>query len=192
MFMPLAVIFLFIVRVQFPKSKSVAEVTPARYANTIKRIQILQKLNYCLCKVELDLEFLCKCNNNNVESKFLNFRVANNHLKYSSTYNQSESNFLREKIRQKKATVPILQKKDLVLFKYLYKWASFDWFGIASTLFFWINANISKISTNSCMKITENDPEKISLNFSKYELSDAEKKLLAEVLNFSFAPTQLN
>ena len=42
------------------------------------------------------------------------------------------------------------------------------------------------------MKITENDPEKISLNFSKYELSDAEKKLLAEVLNFSFAPTQLN
>ena len=42
------------------------------------------------------------------------------------------------------------------------------------------------------MKITENDPEKISLNFSKYELSDAEKKLLAKGLNFSLAPTQLN
>ena len=50
-------IFLFMVRVQFPKSKSIAEVIRARYANTIKRIQILQKLDYCLCKVELDLDF---------------------------------------------------------------------------------------------------------------------------------------
>ena len=140
-------IFLFMVRVQFPKSKSIAEVIRARYANTITRIQILQKLDCCLCKVELDLEFLCKCNNNSVEAKFLNSRVASNHLKYSSTYNQCQSNLLREKICQKKTTVPILQKENLVLLKHLYKWASFDWFDIASTLFFWINAKISKLKS---------------------------------------------
>ena len=39
---------------------------------------------------------------------------------------------------------------------------------------------------------TENDPEKIIFNFSKYELSDAEKKLLAKGLNFCLAPKQLN
>ena len=38
----------------------------------------------------------------------------------------------------------------------------------------------------------ENDPEKVIFNFSKYELSDAEKKLLAKDLNFCLAPKQLN
>ena len=38
----------------------------------------------------------------------------------------------------------------------------------------------------------ENDPEKVIFNFSKYELSDAEKKLLAKGLNFCLAPKQLN
>ena len=38
----------------------------------------------------------------------------------------------------------------------------------------------------------EHDPEKIIFNFSKYELSNAEKKLLAKGLNFCLAPKQLN
>ena len=39
---------------------------------------------------------------------------------------------------------------------------------------------------------TESDPEKVIFNFSKYELSDAEKKLLRKSLTFSLAPKQLN
>ena len=39
---------------------------------------------------------------------------------------------------------------------------------------------------------TDNDPEKIIFNFSKYELSDAEKKLLAKGLNFYLTPKQLS
>ena len=38
----------------------------------------------------------------------------------------------------------------------------------------------------------ENDPEKVILNFSQYELSDAEKKLLAKGLNFCLAVKQRN
>ena len=38
----------------------------------------------------------------------------------------------------------------------------------------------------------ENDPEKIIFNFSKYELSNAEKELLAKGLDFCLAPKQLN
>ena len=37
----------------------------------------------------------------------------------------------------------------------------------------------------------ENDPEKVTFNFSKYVLSDIEKKLLAKGLNFCLAPKQL-
>ena len=38
----------------------------------------------------------------------------------------------------------------------------------------------------------DNDPEKVIFNFSKYELSDAEKKLLEKGLNYFIAPKQLN
>ena len=71
----------------------------------------MEKLDYRLRKAELDLEFLSKCNDNNIIPKFLNFRVANNHLNFSTTYKQSQSNLLREEIRQKKSTVRILKKE---------------------------------------------------------------------------------
>ena len=65
MFKRVAVIFLFLGRVQFSKSKSMAEVIRASYnENTVKRIWKLEKLNYCLRKTELDLKLLRKCNNN--------------------------------------------------------------------------------------------------------------------------------
>ena len=38
----------------------------------------------------------------------------------------------------------------------------------------------------------ENNPEKVIFNFSKYELFDVEKKLLAKGLDFCPAPKQLN
>ena len=70
----------------------------------------LEKPEYRLRKADLDLEFLCKCAHKIVFLKFLNFHVANNHLKYSSTYKQSQSNLLREENRQEKSTVQNLQK----------------------------------------------------------------------------------
>ena len=82
MFMRVAVIvFLFLARVRFPRSKSIAEAIRARYnENTVKRIRKLEKLDYRLRKAELDLELLCKCNDNNIVPTFLNFHVGNNHL----------------------------------------------------------------------------------------------------------------
>ena len=76
------IVFLSLARVRFPKSKSIAEVTQARYnENTVKRIRKLEKPDYRLRKAELDIKFSCKCNDNNVFAKVLNFRVANNYLK---------------------------------------------------------------------------------------------------------------
>ena len=86
MFIHVAVfLFLFLPRVRFPKSKSTAEVIRSRYSeNTVKRICKLEKLDYRLRKAELDLQFLCKCVDNNVMPNFLNFRwqivILNIHL----------------------------------------------------------------------------------------------------------------
>ena len=70
----------------------------------------LEKPEYRLRKADLYPEFLCKCAHKIVFPKFLNFHVANNHLKYSSTYKQSQSNLLREENRQKKSSVQNLRK----------------------------------------------------------------------------------
>ena len=78
------IVFLFLARMQFPKSKSTAEAIQAKYnENTVKRIWKLEKLDYRLHKTELDLELLCKCNHNVIPK--LNFHVANSDLKFSTT-----------------------------------------------------------------------------------------------------------
>ena len=45
------------------------------------------------------------------KSYILSFRIANNHLKFFTTYKQCQSNLLREEICQKKCTVQTLQKE---------------------------------------------------------------------------------
>ena len=137
--------FLFLARVRFPKSKSIAEVIRSRYSeNTVKRIRKLEKLDYRLRKEELDLLFLCKCDDINVMPNFLNFRLANSHLKYSSTYRLSQLNLLREEIRQKKSTLSNLQNEVSSLKVSLQNELNLIDFAHVSTLFFGINDKILK------------------------------------------------
>ena len=73
-------------------------------------------------------------------------------------------------------------------------------FVYASTLFFGINDKILKSKSSVQQKKfykllqeskIEKDPEKAIFNFSKYVLSDTEKKLLVKSLNFCLPPKQL-
>ena len=76
MFIQLAVVvFLFLARVRFPKSKSIAEVIRSSYSeNTVTRIRKLEKL-----------QVLCKCDDSNVIPNCLNFLLTSSRPKYSST-----------------------------------------------------------------------------------------------------------
>ena len=73
-------------------------------------------------------------------------------------------------------------------------------FAHVSAHFFGINDKILKSESSLQQKKfykllqeskTENGPEKVNFNFSKYVLSDIEKKLLAKGLNFCLPPKQL-
>ena len=56
---------------------------------------------------------LSKCKNiYKVILNFLNFHLANSHLKYSSTYGLCQLNLFRVEIRQKKSTSRSLQKES--------------------------------------------------------------------------------
>ena len=68
------------------------------------------KNDYRLQKAEIDLEFLVRCRDNNVITRFLNIRLAKKSLRSSLTYAQFQSNLLLEEIRQKKSHVRNLKK----------------------------------------------------------------------------------
>ena len=77
-----AIIFLFLIRLQFPKSKSISEILRRRYGQSILKIlRTFEKLNYLIRKAELDLEFLLRCRDSNVIPNFLNFKLAVSLLK---------------------------------------------------------------------------------------------------------------
>ena len=63
MFMKVAaIVFLFLIWLRFPHSKSLSQIIRRRYGDKIiKRLRKFEKIDYRLRKAELDLEFLVKC-----------------------------------------------------------------------------------------------------------------------------------
>ena len=102
------------------------------------------KLDYRLRKAEIDLQFLWKCNDSIVIPNFLNFRLANSNLKYSSTCRLCQLNVLREEIRQKKSTLKSLQKEFSSVKVSLQNELNLFDFAHVSTLFIGINDKILK------------------------------------------------
>ena len=92
-----AIVFLFLIRLRFTKSKLISDILSRRYGqSTLKRIRKFEKLDYSLRKAELDLAFLLSCRDSNVIPNFLNFCVSNQPLKASLTYSKCQLKLLQE------------------------------------------------------------------------------------------------
>ena len=77
-----AIVFLFLIRLRFPKSKSISDILPGRYGqSTLKRKRHLR--DYCLRKGELDLAFLLRYRDSSGITNFLNFCTSSQSLKTS-------------------------------------------------------------------------------------------------------------
>ena len=80
-----AIVFFFLIRLQFPKSKLTSDILHRRYGHsTLKRTGKFEKLDCRLRKAELDLEILLWYRDNNVIPNFFNFCISQS-LKASST-----------------------------------------------------------------------------------------------------------
>ena len=83
----LALVFMFLIRLRFPKNLSLIQVIHKRYGNTVvKLVRKFEKLDFKHRKAALDLQFLKTCQDFKVAPKFLQFRVGNDSLKQSQTY----------------------------------------------------------------------------------------------------------
>ena len=108
----LALVFMFLIRLRFPKNLSLIQVIHKRYGNTVvKQVRRFEKLDFKHRKAALDLQFLKTCQEFKVTPKFLQFRVANDSLKQSQTYQTCKKRLLLEEIRIKKKNLKTLVRE---------------------------------------------------------------------------------
>ena len=130
------IVFLFLIRLRFPKSKSISDILRRRYSqSTLKRIRKFEKLDYRLCKAELDLEFLLWYRDSNVIPNILNFRFSSHFFKASLTYRQCQLKLLQEETRHKKSDIRVLKKEFSSSHSSLQHEINFIDFAHASSLF---------------------------------------------------------
>ena len=104
--------FLFLARLRFPKSQSISSIVRRRYSGEIlKAIRKFEKADYKLGKARLDINFLVRCQYENVVANFLKFRLANKDLRNFVTYRKSQLNLLQTEINNKKSRLRTLQKE---------------------------------------------------------------------------------
>ena len=124
----------------------------------------------------------------------MNFCVSSHYLKASLTYRQCQLKLLQEEIRHKKSDIRVLKKEFNSSHSSLQHEISFIDFAHVSSLFLRSNNRIlasksaiqqKKLSNLVKSSISMHDPSKVIFNFSKYELPDCEKRLLAKDLNIS-------
>ena len=142
------------------------------------------------------MEFLLRCRNRDV---ITNFFVSSHSHKASLTYKQCQLKLLQEEICHKRSSVKFLKKEFNSIPSLLQHETSFIDFAQISSLF--LKSNNKMLTSKSAaqqkgklieFKISMQDPNKIMFKFSKYELSDCLKRLLAKCLNFRLSPKHLD
>ena len=74
----LALVFLFIICVRFPKGELIADIIISRYGEAVVRIiRKFEKNDNKLRKDHLGVRFLLECKKNSLIPKFLQFKLAN-------------------------------------------------------------------------------------------------------------------
>ena len=95
-------VFLFITRLHFLRSQSIADAIRKRYGyKALKNVKKFERLDCQVRKCQLDIEFLNTCHTYNVIQNFLRFHGTNKTLKDSLTYSRCQQLLLNEEIRCK-------------------------------------------------------------------------------------------
>ena len=195
-----SLVCLFIIRLRFPPSKSVANVIRVRYGDaTLKTVRRFEKTDFKKRKAILDINFLETCRDAKVIPRFLQFRAANKNLRNSSTYENCQMLLLQEEIHEKQKRLKELDKHFDKLKNDLHGTLSyFDFLHIIS-LFFEPNIKaMEKIELKQNVKLTKileenkpHDPKQIIHNYSSHILTPEQESLLMKGLNFALPPKKL-
>ena len=203
MWIVVALVLQFIIRLRFPVDKSIAHTITRRYGEPILHIiRRFEKVDFKRRKCALDILFLENCIKHDLIPKFIQFRVANRGLRSSKVYRECQQKLLNEELCVKKRHQKSLDKNYNQLGQQIRSSVStLDFIHISSKFLLMNDIKINKIRLIQEKKLVNiglhsasesNDPEKVIFNFSSRVLSKGEKSLLVKGLNLSIPPKKLN
>ena len=107
----LGLVSLFVIRINFSKGKSIADIIRSRYGKAfVRKIRKFKKNDYKLQKCHMDLKFLLECKKNNLIPSFRNLNQQRRQLRISVVYKKYQIKLLAEEIRAKGKRINILEK----------------------------------------------------------------------------------
>ena len=207
----LVIAFMFVSRTRFPVKHSIVNVLRKRYGKMLaKNVRKFEKYDFKYKAAIHDLDFLLTCKEKNMMPKFLRFKVANRQLKFLNNYNTCLKRLLNQEIykkNKKKRKLLRTAKQNLTSMKdTLHHEMCFIDFVHVITIFLVSNDKaISKIQKTHGKKlhnlflnnyydnsVTLHDADKVIFSFSSHVLTNHEKSLLSEGLNFALLPKDIN
>ena len=188
-------VFLFLILLHFPTSKSIASIIKERYGcEILKLIRKFEKVDFKFKKAIIDLDFLYYCQNNNLIPTFLKFKSANKVLANSDVYKSCQLKVLAVEIEEKKRAINEHKNHDYKLMIEIKQQVNPIDFAHISLIFLicygkniqkWKEVQYCKILKLGKNSLSRSNPNKVIYNFSSVTLSDSDKSLLSKSLNFA-------
>ena len=196
-------VFIFLIRLRFPRGTSIIQVIERRYGrSTVNIYRKYERLNKKFDKCKCDIAFLMKCKAFNIVPKFLNFKLYKSNLYNSKFYKKCQFKLLQNELNTKNKLLKDLDKRVLSEKERLKSVISYIDFVCLNNF---VDRCVSKYSSAienthdkklKSLGITNNlnslDPNKVIYNFSKRKLTSKEQALLAFGLNFKLPNFKIN
>ena len=198
----LALVWLFLMRIRFPRNQSLAAILNRRYGpRTTANFRKLERTTKQQRKASLDLDFLIRCKSFDIVPKFMKFKLYRKCLYNSEFYKECLEKLMEREISFKKRRAEVLKGQVDSLRCALRDSVSFiDFHVLINT----VNGNVTKycntirevhkrklLNLGGRYDLTSCDPSKVVFNLSTYVLSEREKFLLSFGLDFCLPITKL-
>ena len=197
-----ALVLLFLIRLRFPRGKSIVEIITRRYGRPALAVFRNTENHYFKKKkLECDLDFLNICKEYNIIPKFIRFKIYNPNFQNSRLYRSWSFKLLDLEIKS--------QSRKLLKCNRLLESARTNLKSVVSFLDY--SCLLSMIKSNADKKIgnvktthlnklkslgidlsRKVDVNKVIFNLSDRNLSDAEKDVLSLGLDFALKPRKLD
>ena len=196
----LSYVYLFLVRLRFPSSQSVANVIRRRYGDPVlSKIRKFEKLDFRCKKCQVDITFLEVCIEEDLIPNFVQFRTANSRLRDTQSYNTCQKLLLTQELSDKKAKLEEDTRNFIELKKELSSVVSSLDFLYVTSLFLEKNTRtIEEIESSQNIKLSKlmkdnpkHEVNDLIFNFSSHVLTGSQESILMKGLNYALPPKSL-
>ena len=195
-----SIALIFIIRIRFPKDQPLRDIIIRRYnEETLRIYRQLERTEKKLKKLQCDVQFLIKCESQQLIPKFLRFKLHNPRLTSSCSYRTFQQELLRNEIKFKEKCISKRRIECDNIAKSLRSktfWLDFHHlYGII------MNSTQSLTQSTKCIHAkklealgyvdrTSTTTVNSVINLSKYPLSSDEKDLLSKGLKYVIGPSK--